>query len=279
MTHLRDWPVSLRIVMTAFLAMIGTGYLFALGQIYEVHRGADGREGLSFNDLKAVYAGVTVEVDEQTQLPSRMLEMIRGEMREFLPTEAAFASLEAWLLDGAPEEGFTMAYPPADLAPQEIIQDYCLRCHVPDGETGQEKAHRSPFAEDLFDEASYELVSEYTAGETVVKSGEARLGPVSRKHLILITHAHMLSIPMFTLITSVLVLGTRLPGALKGVVTATPMVALVFDFAGWWLARVWPVSVWLIALSGPVYGLFLAVQILAAFGAMWFGRRGEQRAG
>jgi len=273
--YLRDWPISLRITMTAFLAMVGTGYLFALAQTYETHRNADGREGFTYNDLKAVYAGVTVKIDEKTQLPSRMLEMIRGAMREHLPTEDEFASLEAWLLEGAPEEGFIRAYPPAELSPEVIIQDNCLRCHVPDGESGQEKAHRSPFAEDLFAEANYVMVSKFTNSKVESVSGERHIPPVSRKHLILITHAHMLSVPIFTLITSVLVLATRLPRPMKGVVVATPMVALLFDFAGWWLARVLPGSVWLIALTGPVYGLFLGLQIFAVFLAMWFGRRGE----
>ncbi len=259
--------------MTAFLAMIGTGYLFALAQIYETHHNADGKPGLTFDDLKAVYAGLTVEVTEETQLPSRMLEMIRGSMREFIPTDAEFETLEAWLVSGAKEEEFTIDLAPADKSPQAIFQDHCVRCHMPDGEPGEEDAHRSPFAMDVFDDVSFELVSKYTNSDTVNQTGVAEIPPVSRKHLILITHAHMLSIPMFTLVTSVLVLGTGLPRAIKGWVVAVPMVALLFDFAGWWLARVVPESVWLIALTGPVYGLFLGVQILAVVVGMWFGRR------
>lgn len=276
--HLRNLSISVRIMLTAFLAMMGVGYLFGVANIYHRHKGAGGDASrLTFDDLKAVYSGLTVEIDEETTLPSRMLEMARGEMREFFNTEAEFQTLEKWLLDGAARETFAAPAPPADMSPRRILQDRCVRCHMPDGEPGEERAHRSPFAEDLFSDVSYELVSEYTAAQVEVEEGTAWIRPQSVPHLILISHIHMLSIPVFTLITSLLMTGTALGRTSRGLLIAVPMLALVVDFAGWWVARVAPPTVWLIALSGPVYAVFFAGQIFAVFGAMWFGRRGERQ--
>ncbi len=88
---LQAWPVSARILLTLFLALIGTGYLAALLNLYHQHSLADGREGLTFDDLRAVFHGIEVPTEERpgaqpVVAESRMYEMVKtgGKMRKNL---------------------------------------------------------------------------------------------------------------------------------------------------------------------------------------------------
>ncbi|GMU24158.1 MAG: hypothetical protein AMXMBFR13_42350 [Phycisphaerae bacterium] len=271
--RLRQLPVSARLVLTCFLAMVGVGYLMAIANIYYSHRAADGDpQRMTFDDLKAVYSGVSVEVKEGRPRPSRMQEMIDGKMREFLKTQAEYEILSNWLAGGATQEAFTAVADGANKSPHDVISERCLRCHNVEGEKGEEEAQKAPFGPDIF-AVDFDSVSKFTASKVDIASNRTTVGPQSRERLILISHQHMLSIPLFTLITSLLVVFTGLRPRVRDVLVLVPMLTLMVDFAGWWAARQWPPAIWLIALSGPVYGVFFAAQILTAFGSMWFGRR------
>ncbi|MEP0843330.1 MAG: hypothetical protein HRF43_11560 [Phycisphaerae bacterium] len=274
--HLRQLPASARLMLTGFLAITGTGYLVAVANIYYSHRAADGNpESLSLDDVRAVYAGLTVEVKAGQAPPSRMLEMARTKMREFFKSDAEFEALEGWLIAGARQETFQTPLPGVDKSPHDILSDSCIRCHAPDGEKAQEKAHKSPFAADILSPVDYQLISKFTRSAVTETAGQARVPPQSTQRLVLVSHVHMLSIPVFTLMTSLLCALTRLPALLRGPLVAVPMLALVVDFAGWWLARQWAPAVWLIVGAGPVFGVFFGAQVVVAFLAMWFGRRPE----
>lgn len=272
--RLRQLPVSARFALSCFLAMIGAGYILALANIYYSHRAADGdASALTLNDVRAVYSGLTVEVKGGQPVPSRMLEMVDTQMRDFLKTEADYQTLRNWLASGAKQETFTTVAAGSENSPESILTASCVRCHTPDGERGEEEAHRSPFAADIFSSADFAMVSKYTATTVDETTGTAKLPPQSIERLVLVGHIHMLTIPVFTLITSLLAAFTGLRPGMKGVLVATPMLVLVIDFAGWFLARSLPGAIWLIVGSGPVFGVFFALQILAAFFSMWWGRR------
>ncbi|MEE8386897.1 MAG: hypothetical protein V3S01_13365, partial [Dehalococcoidia bacterium] len=53
-------PLGVRIMLTAFLAIIGSGYLVAVANISYTHHLADGKPGMSLDDLHATYRGITV---------------------------------------------------------------------------------------------------------------------------------------------------------------------------------------------------------------------------
>ena len=50
--HFKFLPLSLRMVYTMTLLVLGTGYLFAMIQVFTVHAGRDGNPNLSANDLR-----------------------------------------------------------------------------------------------------------------------------------------------------------------------------------------------------------------------------------
>ncbi len=259
-------------MLTLFLLIVGTGHLFGLANIYVHHRAADGDEQFTADDLKAVYTGVEKVQSPDKPPPPRMLEMIQTSMRKYLPTDAEYQALAAWLNAGAPSDAFDTVAPPAEKSVQTILSDRCLRCHNMEGEE-HEKARKAPFGPDLFT-VDLPMVHKFARVDPAHLQVKRTIGPQSTSRLILISHVHMMSIPVFTLITSLLMAMTRIRPVIRGPLVCLPMLALVMDFSGWWLARWAPVTVWMIAAAGPVYSLAFAGQILSVFGSLWFGRRG-----
>ena len=86
-------PGGAKIMLTIFLAIIGSGYLVAVANIFYSHQMADGKEGVTLDDLRAVYSGMEVPAEAE-EIPSRMLTMIRGEMRQYIWSDASFPGLE-----------------------------------------------------------------------------------------------------------------------------------------------------------------------------------------
>ena len=55
--HFQELPVSMRVLFTGTLMVIGLGYLFALIYVYNTDAGKDGEPGLSVNDIIISYSG------------------------------------------------------------------------------------------------------------------------------------------------------------------------------------------------------------------------------
>lgn len=269
--------VPAKLMLTLFLALIGLGYLVAAANIYEHHQDADLEPGMGLDDLRRVYHGLDKVVQADATPESAMLKMVRpgGKMRKYLERgeEEEITSLISWLEGGAPEAGFAVA--PAGMpdhpSPQDVIVKRCQRCHNRDGDKDD-----APYASDRRSPVEYELVAKYATPPPPSEEGEVRhLAPTSRADLVQITHAHILSIPVFALIVGGLFLLTGVRPSIKTVVTPLPMLAILVDIGSWWLARPFEPAIFLIPLAGAVFGATLGFQILCVLGSLWLGRRVE----
>ncbi len=258
-------PVAVRVMLTAFLAIIGFGYLTAVANIFYRHERADGKPGLSLDDIRAVYGGVASKDGKAPAAVSRMLTMIRGEMRQYVSSESDFTVLEEWLKAGGAE---------ADLdkgekrkTPRRVIIRDCLRCHATSTETDISK--KAPFGPDEFT-VDYAKIAGLVGSKREDRGGIAFSPPqYTIPRLVLISHQHMLTIPMFTLVVGLLFMMTRLPWGWRTVLTPLPMFALVIDFTGWWLARLGDGFIYFIAAGGAIFGLAFGAQILSVAWDMW----------
>lgn len=337
--RLSSLPRSARITLTAFLTLIGFGYLSALGNLYYQQELADGKPGLTLDDLRVTFHGADIEIppssatsNESAPIPqltgqraenaanpnselhnpqaarvtkSRMLEMVEpgGKMRKNLVEggESAVRVLTTWLEQGAPQATFEKMdfEKPDDPSPSLIIADHCLSCH--NAASGEKK--ETPYGPDLFT-VDYQMVFKYAAPGTAHShsnsdrtatspstiapassdrsalanstqsratqaSKSRRLGPVPISHLFLTTHLHMLTIPVFTLILAGLFLFSNAPGWLKSLITAAPMITLIFDFGCWWLARIFEPAIYVLAVTGGIFGLTIAIQLLTVTASLW----------
>lgn len=273
-------PLPAKITLTAFLALVGTGYLVAAAKINVWHSEADGVPGMSPDDLRAVYHGleITVTSEMRETLVAPMLREVSpgGAMRKHLLKggDESERALIAWLKAGAPQESFDRAglVEPGDPSPKQILAARCTECHHADG--GEEE--ETPFAASATAEPDYALVARHAQpvlGAPGEKSEVRRIEPVSTRKLLHVTHAHILSIPMFTLAVAVLFLMTGLGPKFKLVVAPLPMVAICVDIGCWWLARPFEPAIFGILAAGALFGTGLGLQILCVLGSLWFGKR------
>ncbi len=278
--RLVNLSTAAKTLLTTFLLLMGVGYLVALTNIWEHHHDADLEPGLSFDDLRRVYHGLDKQTEPQEleHQPSLMEKMIRpdGLMRKNLEKggEAAIRALTSWLRGGSKEVDFTRGglAEPGDPSAKEVIAGQCIRCHnAADGIMSD-----VPYAKAADAEPEYDLVMEVAApgaGTPGTGSRTQHLSPTGQAQLVQITHAHILAIPVFTLIIGGLFLMTGLSDKFKLLLTPLPMIAICFDFASWWLARPMEPFVYVLAIAGAVFGLGLGAQILCVFGSMWFGKK------
>ena len=275
-------PLSAKLLVTLFLLIVGPGYLFGTANILFKHQNADGEEGLTLDDLRATFHGMTktIQPEDKVTVNSTMLAMVRpgGDMREYLEKggEPAVRGLITWLENGAREEEFTQAdlAQEGDPSAQAIIKAQCVECHRADGGEMEDL----PYAETAEDDPQYARVIRAAKPDvTVEKSGvqTREIKPASEARLVHITHVHILTMPVFAFLVGALFLMTGLPSGIKVVVGPLPMLAVLLDIGGWWAARWVEQWIYVIAAAGGVFGALYALQILCILGSLWLGRAGD----
>ena len=220
-------------LITLFLLIVGPGYLFGTANILFQHQDADLEDGLTLDDLRRTFHGMEKTVTPQAKITvnSNMLEQVRegGDMREYLEKggEPAIRGLITWLEAEAKEEDFAKSglVEAGDPSAKEIIAKYCVECHTEGGDTED-----VPYAATADDEPDYALVVEmakpkidrHQFGPQTLK-----LAPTGAMELVHITHAHILTIPVFTMIVGVLFTMTGFGPTVKLILAPLPMLAVL----------------------------------------------------
>ncbi len=271
-----------KLLVTLFLLIIGPGYLVGTANIFYKHQYADDEPGLTLDDMRATFHGMekTYKPDDKVTVNSDMLAQVRpdGEMREYLEKggEEAVRGLIKWLENEAKEDEFTKEglAQAKDPSAQAIIKAHCIECHNADGGDMED----IPYAETDASDPQYEMVMKTAKPEiTVEESGMQTkvFKPTGESRLIQITHVHILTMPVFTFIVGVLFLMTGIPAKLKLLIGPLPMLAVLLDISGWWLARWIEPFIYVIAAAGGLFGAMYALQILCILGSMWLGRTSD----
>jgi len=102
--HFQELPISMRTLFTGALLVVGLGYVFAMLYVFVAHSGADGKPGLSVDDIKITYSGSK----ETTQLE----KALRGPMSGMLPQKDLAAVKKTYTANV-----------------ESIVADNCLSCH------------------------------------------------------------------------------------------------------------------------------------------------------
>jgi len=268
-----------KLLITLLLLIIGPGYLFGTANIFFKHQNADGEPGLTVDDLRATFHGMTrtFQPEDKTIVNSAMLKQVRpgGDMREHLDKggEPAVRSLLAWLENTAKEDEFAKPglAEPGDPSAQQIIKAHCIECHNADGGEMEEV----PYAETADGEPEYTLVMVTAKPEIRVQEAGLQtvvIKPISEAKLVHVTHIHILTMPIFTFVVGVLFLLTGIPQSIKLLIGPLPMLAVLLDISGWWIARFVEPFIFVIAAAGGLFGATYALQILCVLGSLWFGK-------
>ncbi len=228
--NLTQISVSLRVLFTGFLAVVGVGLLMAGLQLLLTHGMADGRLGLSVEDVVYSYHG--------DRGGSVLEAKLKGSMKDKAPTQVR-ADIVEWVQKGSSEAAW-------DASIQGQFNEHCVRCHG--GIAG------------LPAFTSYAEVRPYAE----IDEG-ATIDSLAR-----VSHIHLFGIGfIFFFVSGIFSLSVGLPGWLKAGAIGVPFLFLVLDIGAWWLTKWSPGFAWVTILGGAGYQLTGAFMILTSLQQMW----------
>jgi hypothetical protein len=123
-------PMHYKVLFTGFLLVIGVGLMMAGAQIMLTHGMADGKPGLSKDDIVYSYYG--------NRSGSKMEAALTGKMKSKAPDEVRFLLIQ-WVRDGAPVDQWGKVGP--------LLEKNCSNCH--DAESGMDQVAKLEVAQKL----------------------------------------------------------------------------------------------------------------------------------
>lgn len=233
-----DCPLSEKLLYTAFLLLIGIGYMMALVYLYTSHEGHDGKPGVSITDIVETYYG--------NRSGTRLEAAIRGPMAGYLQQLEDRNQIVAWLKDGGSEKGYNARIRP-------VLEKTCLQCHSP---------------------ASGLKVLDLSTYEGIKAVADVDTG-VSLHTLMKLSHIHLFGIGLVALGIGLIFRLAAVGGWLKATLMVSPFVAIFADILAWFLTRWDPVYAYTVVAAGALLGLAWAGQILISLYQLWFSRAPE----
>ncbi len=228
-TTLARLSLPYKVLFTGFLLVIGVGLMMAGAQIMLTHGMADGKPGLSINDIVYSYYG--------NRSGSKLESMLEGQMKAMAPDEARFALIQ-WARDEAPAGEWKSKIEP-------IVQKYCAVCHN-----------------------AQSTLPDFTKLEALQKSAEVDHG-ASIATLTRVSHIHLFGIAFIFMFVGWIFGMAEFDCRWKVILIATPFVFLIVDVMSWWLTKYFPVFAWLTMIGGFGYSLASTVMIFTSLAQMW----------
>jgi hypothetical protein len=228
--NLPSLSTSLRVLFTGFLVVMGVGMGMAGLQIFMTHGMADGKFGVSKDDVVYSYYG--------DRSDSRIAAKLDGTMADKADT-ADKAAIIKWVETGS-DRGLW------DASVSAVFSKNCVKCHgtIPG----------------LADFTTYEGVAAFTA----IDEG-ATVSSLTR-----VSHIHLFGIAFISFfVCAIFSLSVGLPTWLKAGVIAAPFVFQLVDIAGWWLTKWYPGFAYMTMLGGFTYNLSAGFMILTSLYQMW----------
>lgn len=226
-----DTPV--KILFTGYLTTVAIGYFFALVQILFTHGMADGKFGLSIDDIVYSYYGNRSGTVLETKL--------NGSMKN-KATEKENFTLMQWVRDGAVEKEYT------DLQPEKIIEEKCQMCHN-EGAAG---------------------IPDFTKFENIKKLAKQDEG-ATFSSLTRVSHIHLFGISfIFMFVGLIFSFSTTASTNYKSIAIGMPYAFLIIDILSWWLTKLSPLFASLIMLAGAGMGASFAFMWVVSLKEMWF---------
>ena len=237
-TTLQNLKLPLKTLFTGYLLAIGLGLLMAGAQIMLTHGMADGKFGLSVDDIVYSYYG--------DRTGSKLEAKLNGSMKDNAPPEARLTMIK-WARAGAPANEWETTIKP-------LTDQYCVGCH------GVAKP------------GQMSMMGLIGVGEkeTMLKIAATDSG-ASIASLTRVSHIHLFGIAfIFFFIGWIFNFATGFSSIAKAGLIFFPFAFLILDVASWWLTKINPNFAWLVIIGGFGYSLASTVMIFSSLYQMWF---------
>jgi len=228
--NLPSLALSVRVLFTGYLLAIGLGLLMAGMQILLTHGMADGKVGVSVDDIVYSYYGNR----ENSKLESKL----NGSMKDKASSHDR-AQIIKWVREGASEEGWNTHI-------DNIFEKNCVFCH-----------DEEPGLPDFTKFENVKLVSDIDEG--------ASIGSLTR-----VSHIHLFGISfIFFFVGLIFSFAVGIPNWLKVSAIALPFLFLIVDVMSWWLTKWVPVFAWFTLIGGFGYTLASGFMWFTSVYQMW----------
>ncbi len=198
---LEDLALPVKALFTGYLLVIGLGLLMAGAQIMLTHGMADGKPGLSLDDIVYSYYG--------NRGGSKLESKLVGSMKDQAPAEANLIMIK-WARAGAPENEWESKIKP-------ITDRYCVACH-----------------------ANMPGLARIGEKDVMLKVAETDKG-ASITTLTRVSHIHLFGIAfIFFFVGMIFSFATGFSPIVKAMLIFTPFLFLIIDVASWWMTRMSP---------------------------------------
>jgi len=233
LTPLKDHDTPIKVLFTGYLCTVGIGYLFALIQILFTHGMADGKFGLSVDDIVYSYYG--------NRSGTVLEQKLNGSMKDNASEQERFAIME-WVRDGADID----AYKSDGI--EKIIETRCVMCHNKE-------------ASGIPDFTRIDGLKAYTAQDT-----GATFASLTR-----VSHVHMFGISfIFMFVGLIFSFAETTTTQYKCIAIGMPYAFLVADVMSWWLTKFHPWFSWLVIFAGMGMGISFMFMWVTSILEMWF---------
>jgi hypothetical protein len=222
---LEDLALPVKALFTGYLLVVGLGLLMAGGQILLTHGMADGKLGLSMDDLVYSYYG--------NRGGSKLEAKLNGSMKDYAPGEARLVLIK-WARAGAPEGEWEAKIKP-------ITDRNCIVCH-----------------------ANMPGLANVGVKDDMLKVAATDNGATINT-LTRVSHIHLFGIAfIFFFIGLIFSFATGFNPIVKALLIFTPFMFLIIDIAAWWLTKMHPGFAWLVMVGGFGYSLASTVMIFSS---------------
>jgi hypothetical protein len=224
-SSLENLALPVKALFTGYLLVIGLGLLMSGGQIMLTHGMADGKLGLSMDDLVYSYYG--------NRGGSKLEAKLTGSMKDYAPAEANLEMIK-WARAGAPEGEWESKIKP-------VTEQYCVGCH-----------------------ANMPGLANVGAKDDMLKVAATDSG-ANVTTLTRVSHIHLFGIAfIFFFVGLIFSFATGFHPVVKALLIFTPFMFLIVDIAAWWLTKYSPGFAWMVMIGGIGYSIASTVMIFSS---------------
>lgn len=235
--NLPNLPTPVKVLFSGYLLAIGLGLCMAGLQIMLTHGMADGKLGLSLDDIVYSYYG--------DRSGSTMEGKLNGSMKEMGTPEARLDIIK-WVRNGAPETEWEPHF-------KDVFKQNCAMCH-----------------------GAMPNIPDFAKYEEVKKLAKTSDG-ASVQTLTRVSHIHLFGISfIFFFMGFIFSFAAGVPRWLKILAIATPFGFLILDILSWWITKWSPGFAALIIIGGFGYSVASGVMwVVSLYQMLILSRNGK----
>ena len=228
--NLPSLNLTIKSLFTSYLLVVGLGALLASAQILMTHGMADGKLGLSVDDIVYSYHGDPKHSKIEIKLNGSMSDKA---------SVADKLKIIKWVRNGASEEQWNSQI-------KDIFYTNCISCH-----------------------STIPGLPDFTQFEDVKRVTKSEKGATSTS-LTRISHIHIFAISFIFFFNGMIFsLSVGIKQWLKIFIVSAPFFFLTIDVFSWWLTKIAPEFAWLTIISGIGYSLCSTITWSVSLYQMW----------